>query len=34
MAFEKQVGISALPRCDKVLPEVPVHSGAPERDGV
>lgn len=34
MACEKQGGISVLPRCDQVLPEVPVHMGTPERDEV
>lgn len=34
VACEKQVAISVLPRCDRVLPEVSVHTGAPERDGV
>lgn len=34
VACEKQGGISALPRCDKVLPEVPLHTGAPERDWI
>lgn len=34
MACEKQGGISPLLRCDKVSPEVPVHTGAPERDGI
>lgn len=34
MACEKQGGISVLPRYDKVLPEVPVRMGTPERDEV
>lgn len=33
VAYEKCGGISALPRCDKALPGVPVHVGAPEKDG-
>lgn len=33
VAYEKCGGISVLPRCDKALPEVPVHVGAPEKDG-